>query len=272
MKKEELDFPTTKEYTKKDVQRVQKRLLEMADQVTSILDKHHIDYMIGFGTLLGAVRHQGFIPWDDDFDIFLFNNQYEDALQALRKELPKDMIVHDKLTDPIYWPYWSRVRDINSDFYSQLDPYDNNYKYRGINLDLYRMDLIKQKDATKLKFENYLSYHNRIFQSGLIDEEKYQKAKSELFPQYQKACREAEKSHDENEVYWFILGYEKGLAKDAIFPLKKYKYEGHIYLGPNNADVLLSTKYGDYHTIPNYSKRKTHYTWVRFNQPKDKKS
>ena len=54
-----------------DIKRVQKRLLEMGTVIARILEKHDIPYMITFGTLLGAVRHHGFIPWDDDFDIFL---------------------------------------------------------------------------------------------------------------------------------------------------------------------------------------------------------
>ena len=83
MKTIDLDFPTTPEYTKEDIKVVQKELLKMGKAVCDILEKNQIPYFIALGTLLGAVRHQGFIPWDDDFDLFLFDNSYEKAINCL---------------------------------------------------------------------------------------------------------------------------------------------------------------------------------------------
>ena len=68
-----------------DIKRVQERLLKMAKEIASILEDHDIPYQIAFGTLLGAVRHKGFIPWDDDFDFFLFDDSYEKAMEVLQK-------------------------------------------------------------------------------------------------------------------------------------------------------------------------------------------
>ena len=144
-----LKFPTNKNYTKNDIKRVQNRLLEMSDTVLGILDNNNIKYIIAYGTLLGSIRHKGFIPWDDDLDIYIFDDDYDKALELLRKKLPKDMIVHDKLNDPIYWPFWSRVRDLKSETIAELWPNDNKYKYTGINFDLYKLEKVKEKDALK---------------------------------------------------------------------------------------------------------------------------
>ena len=81
-----IDFPEVPGYPKETLKKVQGRLLEMAKSICSILEKNDIPYMLAVGTLLGAVRHQGFIPWDDDFDIFIFDDVYEDAIKCLRKE------------------------------------------------------------------------------------------------------------------------------------------------------------------------------------------
>ena len=76
-----------------DIKRVQDRLLEIAKRTAAILEKHDIPYQIAFGTLLGAVRHGGFIPWDDDFDFFLFDDSYEKAMEVLAQELPSDLTI-----------------------------------------------------------------------------------------------------------------------------------------------------------------------------------
>ena len=81
-----------------DIKRVQNRLLEMGKVIADILERNNIPYMITFGTLLGAVRHGGFIPWDDDFDMFLFEDSYEKAMEVLSKELPMDMFLENKDT------------------------------------------------------------------------------------------------------------------------------------------------------------------------------
>ena len=68
----------------------------MAVVIRDILESHNIPYFITYGTLLGAVRHQGFIPWDDDFDFYLFDDSYDKAIHALRAEMPVNMFLEDE--------------------------------------------------------------------------------------------------------------------------------------------------------------------------------
>lgn len=256
-----LDFPVTEQYSKEDVKKVQKKLLEMAKITKKILEENNIKYFITFGTLLGAVRHDGFIPWDDDFDLFLFDEDYDDAINLLRDRLPNWIVVHDKKTDPIYWPAWSRLRDINSNTRATLFPDDNSYKYRGINLDLYRLKKIDSSDINKYRYNEKISFLKRKHASGLIDNDVFLSEMDEVERRMNNL--EIEASSKDEKVYSFVILVEK-LKETDIFPLKKYKFEDTYFYGPNNFDELLKQAYGDYMKIPPYENRKPHYDRVEF--------
>lgn len=258
-----LKFPSNKNYSKQDVKKVQKRLLEMADIVLGILEKNKIKYIIGYGTLLGAIRHKGFIPWDDDFDIYIFDEDYDKALDILRKELPKDLIVHDKLNDPIYWPYWSRVRDLKTETIAELWPNDNKYKYTGINFDLYRLEEVKEKDAKKLIYKHNLKHQDSLKNSKIITNKECLKNKFKIYPKYIKELIKSKFSHKNDLGYSFVIKLPF-IKEEDIFPLKEYEFEGRKFKGPKNYDKMLSIVYGDYKSIPPYSKRISHYSKVIF--------
>lgn len=99
-----------------DVPRVQQVLLSMAVSIRDVLDRHDIPYMMAYGTLLGAVWHKGFIPWDDDLDFYLFDDSYERAIQYLREELPADYYMEEKDVLPL-----KKYQFQNEEFYGPND-------------------------------------------------------------------------------------------------------------------------------------------------------
>ena len=74
-----------------DLTAVHQANLKMLKEIDRICRKHQIQYMLDAGTLLGAVRHKGFIPWDDDVDLVFTRENYERFAQVVRKELPEGM-------------------------------------------------------------------------------------------------------------------------------------------------------------------------------------
>ena len=166
-----LDFPTSPDYSKADIRRVQEMLLEMAKTVCGILDRHHIPYFIAFGTLLGAVRHGGFIPWDDDFDIFLFDDTYDEAMGYLEKEVPSHLIVHGLKTDPIYFPAWNSVKNTRTETFDGglYNPDNNLLKYHCIGVDMYRIKKIGSHQVRSYKIREAMVFFRKKHEFGLMN-------------------------------------------------------------------------------------------------------
>lgn len=263
---ENLDFQTTLKYNKNDVVRVQTRLLEMGKIAAAILDRNGFQYMLAFGAMLGAVRHQGFIPWDDDLDFFLFDDEYDAALDCLRRELPKDIVVHDRKSDPIYWKEWAMLRDTHTKCHAELFPDDNAFRYTGIGIDLCRLKKTPRANVkSDLKRAN-IEYLVRKYDAGVMPDAFYREKFMLWAKEYTSLIDERPATIDENDlVYYFVTILPLAEIKD-IFPLKKYQFEDTEFWGPNNADALLNTSYGDYMQIPPYEKRKPHYDYVEFKE------
>lgn len=263
---EKLDFKTTETYTKEDILKLQKRLLEMAKATTSILDENGYHYMMAFGTLLGAVRHNGFIPWDDDFDMFIFADEYDAAIQCLRDNLPEDIIVHDKKTDPIYWPAWSRLRDLHSRTYTDKFPDDRFYKYTGINLDLYRLKKMKRNEVALWKKKSNIEFLVRKHEVGVLPDDQYEEQFDEWTTDYVELLQKKTAESDLNDEVYSALNrtLPNPIAAGDVFPLKKYKFEDTEFWGPNNADNVLKISFGDYMQIPPFEQRLPHCSGVEF--------
>ena len=251
-------------YTSEDIRRVQRRLLEMAVVIRDILESHNIPYFITYGTLLGAVRHQGFIPWDDDFDFYLFDDSYDKAIHALRAEMPVNMFLEDEESEPLYFHGWAHVKDTGTEALCELFPQDNLYTHHGISIDLYRAYKIKKSEDRLNRLNAHIKYLNRKLNKGSF--EVFLNKKNDIvqdisIEQQQLLINDTSKDED-----WigFISVFNDSMPAKDLFPLKKYKFEKQDFWGPSNAEVLLKACYGDYMCLPPEEKRKPHYSEVLF--------
>lgn len=242
-----------------DVKRIQDKLLEMGVAVAEILEQNNIPYMLSYGTLLGAMRHKGFIPWDDDFDFILFDDSYDRAIELLRKNLPESMLLEDEKSEPLYFHAWAHVKDRNSKVECKEFPQDSLYTCKGVCLDLY-----KGKKLPYNELDDYINAENRAYitrrkEKGLISEEDYQARMHKLMlNEKQKRYVDVEKNEDVLCVVTDVMHMED------IFPLKKYVYENAYFYGPANADKILKDLYGDYMQLPPEEERIIHYDTVEF--------
>ena len=113
--------------------KTQLRLLNAVDKICSA---HGLTYWIDFGTLLGAVRHKGFIPWDDDIDVSMPMADYKKFLEIAEKELPNDIFLQTPKTDPAYKQNFAKLRDCYSTYLEHRETDDGKY-HKGIYLDVF---------------------------------------------------------------------------------------------------------------------------------------
>ena len=133
-------FPDIRETGETPLRQAQLVMLRMLKIIDYICRKHDLRYWLCSGTLLGAVRHQGFIPWDDDLDICMLREDYNRFIQIAPLEFPTDIFLQTQETDPSYdyLPLPCKVRDKNSLIISE--GMENQKYQQGLFIDIFPTD------------------------------------------------------------------------------------------------------------------------------------
>ncbi len=246
-----------------DLSSIHERLLEMAKSVCAVLETHAVPYFISYGTLLGAIRHHGFIPWDDDFDVYLFDDTYEQAIATLKEELPQKFFVEDKETEPLYFHGWAHVKDVNSYTVCDLFPQDNLYHSHGLCLDLYKATKIPREKLELFQIIERKAYLTRKLANDFISLEDYSQ-KIEAIDSRIATLEKIKICNPTDFIYGFMSLPGDYIDIQDVFPLKRYQFEDALFWGPNNPHSLLTRCYGDYMELPPEENRHPHYSKVVF--------
>lgn len=246
-----------------ELRRVQLRMLDIMLTVDKIFRKHNILYMLDGGTLLGAVRHQGFIPWDDDLDISVLDSDMPRIKKVLQEELPDTMCFQDVSTDFNFSMRIAKVRDKRSIF---DDPYSKRMKERGIYI-----DLIPKQKVVNIHLKRLIDFvYIRSFR-GIhnFSDRWYEKLIGYICYPF---CLCAEwlcklwvrivpTKMWGNRYGWPTYSHMK---EDDLFPPREILFEGHQLFAPNHPEQILTDYFGDYMQIPPEAKRYTHLAKVTF--------
>lgn len=119
-----------------DLRKLQLRLLDMLNYIDSVCRKNNIHYWISSGTALGAIRHGGFIPWDDDADIELLKPDYKRLIEALKRDNHPRYKLQDSSTDVEYTGIVAKLRDSKSKVAEEV-PGEKYLTHQGVFIDLF---------------------------------------------------------------------------------------------------------------------------------------
>lgn len=262
------------------LQMVQQTELEMADLVDDICRRHSLRYSLAFGSLIGAVRHKGFIPWDDDIDILMPRDDYERFLRIARDELPNYYEVqHFRFGTSER--YVSRIADKRT--LMHLSSYGEGNDLR-IWFDIFVLDglpdgyisrqlrylevLWRKACASFAAFDRTVNLHRPgrpkwqqliINLCAVTHFGKLWNLERCLEKYDRTLTRDGTFDHESCFCGAGTYGARKQTWPSSAFQnLVNYEFEGRLYLGPCDYNAVLAATYGDYMTLPPENQRTIH--------------
>ena len=229
-----------------------KRLLEMAKAFHHICIDNNLHYYMLGGTMLGAIRHKGFIPWDDDMDIVLLRKDYKKLEKILCNMESEEFVFHCMKTDVDYVNCFGKFRARNGSVQSK-NKRNSYYKWKGIGFDIFSIEKTNFI-ATRLAS---LIYHKTQRVTVNIKNEWIRKSLIRIiecinfgliFP----ILRIIGAINPKNEYHYTLgTGWPSHIFyMEDTFPLSKTEFEGIMLPVPHDVDRYLTNVYGDWRTPP----------------------
>ncbi len=128
----------------------QRRLFELLEYILEVCQKEGIQLFLGYGSLLGAVRHQGFIPWDDDIDVLMTRENYEKFNDVIHKYAREEYFFQNYKTDKKY-PVTEISRICINHTYKWPEGYENAPFHTGLYIDIFPLDFGEKRKEDTLK-------------------------------------------------------------------------------------------------------------------------
>lgn len=264
------------------VDEIRKVQLDMLSYIDEIARKNNIEYSLGGGSLLGAMRHKGFIPWDDDIDLMLKRSEYEKLMIALAESDNPDFKLLHHSVERNLWPF-AKLYHTKSMYLSKTD---RIHPWTGIFVDIFPMDCLPESAEDREKFfkkvhsaaadlmcttyPNYASGSRRLYAYGrlVLGFPRFLKYHGQAKEQAEKADQIMSTYNDKDVPY---IGYT-----DSRYRLKEYfpkelfdvyedvRFEDVITRKIKDDHAYLNQLYGSsYMELPPENKRENHsyYTW-----------
>ena len=244
--------------------------LEIMKKIHHFCTEHNIRYFLGYGTLIGAVRHGGFIPWDDDIDIYMPRPDYEKFIASF-KEFGEnnDLCIASNRTKPYMCRNFAKVCDTRT---IQYEPKYKDTEARGVFVDIWPLDgypcnsLLRRIHWLKLYLEFAVLYasltkleyipKNQIMKRMLII--CFRNLKSEKILEV--FDRDTRKYPYDNSK-WVVCSPAKPeyYKKEWFEELKLMKFEDSEFYAPVKYDEYLTCRYGKYMELPPIELQKPHH-------------
>lgn len=244
--------------TLRQAQLVMLRSLRIVDHICR---KYGLLYWLHGGTLLGAVRHKGFVPWNDDLDIAMPRKDYERFVTIALRELPDDLLLQTPDTEKAYRPY--KIPKIRDKFSRFIEDKETVPYCQGIFIDIYPFDSYPAEwIMSLLNLQHRLKIYRRRFPKGsparvlcnlgLNTFGQPVIVSLKCIEWIAANCRDKffNNEGDEFITYGTETARKPPFKKTEVYPLQELSFEGYTFYGPVNTDGYLKKIYGDYMTPP----------------------
>jgi lipopolysaccharide cholinephosphotransferase len=252
---------------------LRKAQLYIANEIKRICDLHQIKYFLDCGSMLGAIRHQGFIPWDDDMDIGMLKSEYNRFLEIAPSELGDDFFLDNYQTNPDNALVFSKVR-LKGTKYIEAKGCEHS-KHNEVFVDIFPYYFISDNERER-KWEAVIMAG---LSQAILSKSGHRIWKGEPFTKRLKciptdligACCSKKKMHEWiNKLYYKhtetarVCIHAGSCYSYWFFPRTVFseyiniQFEGNTFKIPKQYDTYLSTVYGNYMEIPPENKRITH--------------
>ena len=253
---------------------IQNRGNSILAHMKDVCDANNISFFLAYGTVLGAVRHKGFIPWDDDIDVYFTRDEYSKFAEVVRSEDSQFRLM-SVTTDKDYCHPLAKYVDTSTHQNWHIVKVKPNY---GVWVDIYVLDNVPDNNLTLRLFQSRLNFLQSCYEYALYRTNKKRLKgiiKTMLLwwtdllgPRFfaLKMVRLSQRFNRYNTRRFAPNSFtaasraEAVLDKDILGHGIEMSFEGKLYLVPKNTDAYLRHFYGDYMSLPPEEKRKPNHS------------
>lgn len=236
------------------LKKVQKTEYDILKELNRICKKHNISYFLGQGTLLGAAKYQGFIPWDDDIDLLIPYDELDRLLEVFPQEASREYMISNHAVERYFPLPWTKIRAVNT--LSRPKRYKNIPINWGICIDLFPVyPLSNSKILRRLEVLN-LRIANKLIMAEFTKYEEHHTFLVRLLEKVPICVRHGWlhfavrllRLHQADSEYVLVTCKGMKVIKRSILfgEEKSLAFEGDVYPVPAEYNTYLTLNYGDY--------------------------
>ena len=237
--------------TKGKLRKLQLECNSLLQSFIKLCNKHNLSYWLDGGTLLGAYRHKGFIPWDDDIDLCMLRTEYKKMIPIAKEYFKNsDFIVRE------------RAERCNNFQLRIINKYNENIAIDIFPVDFYykKIETIDEKIEVCKKIKKAKKIFDKKYNQKYMNYKTVKSAQEDIIKIQNKIILNSYSINESKPTLFFGIDFLYNPKKylvmdyDLIFPLTKILFEGNEYLAPNMICKYLENLYGDYMSFPKEAK------------------